>query len=197
MPILEELFLMDPQTTKMAMKYHQKMWNYELSMGWSNCHQTFCGDPTKYYQWLAFPDFYEIVLNVPALLLSMVYKAMILWIVSPKINFKETFLWNISLTATHKIWLTQNFVEDPRENYQFAICTLQSEWEIKLEFWGKSLSLKGKLTFNCFINPISPNPKKCSNTLKKFVGKFPTNCLSVFHCFVGLALKGFMLFLCW
>ena len=28
------------------------------------------------------------------------------------------------------------------------------------------------------------------NTLKQFLGKFPTNCLSVFDHFVGLTLKG-------
>ena len=28
------------------------------------------------------------------------------------------------------------------------------------------------------------------NTLKQFVGDFPTNCLSVFDHFVGLVLKG-------
>ena len=40
------------------------------------------------------------------------------------------------------------------------------------------------------INPLSAIPTKWSNTLKQFVGKFPTNCLSVFdHC-VGLCLKG-------
>ena len=37
----------------------------------------------------------------------------------------------------------------------------------------------------------SANFTKRSNTLKKFVGKLPTNCLSVFDHFVGLALKGF------
>ena len=31
---------------------------------------------------------------------------------------------------------------------------------------------------------------KWSNTLKQFVGNLPTNCLSVFDHFVGLALKG-------
>ena len=31
---------------------------------------------------------------------------------------------------------------------------------------------------------------KWSNTLKRFVGKLPTNCLSVFDHFLGLALKG-------
>ena len=37
------------------------------------------------------------------------------------------------------------------------------------------------------------NPTKWSNTLKQFVGKLPTNCLSVFGHFVGLALKGLIL----
>ena len=40
------------------------------------------------------------------------------------------------------------------------------------------------------FNLLSANITKWSNTLKKFVGKFPTNCLSVFDHFVGLALKG-------
>ena len=40
------------------------------------------------------------------------------------------------------------------------------------------------------INPLSANPTKLSNTLKLFVGKLPTNCLSVFDHFVGLVLNG-------
>ena len=40
------------------------------------------------------------------------------------------------------------------------------------------------------VNPLSANFIKWSNTLKQLVGKFPTNCLSVFDHFVGLALKG-------
>ena len=40
------------------------------------------------------------------------------------------------------------------------------------------------------FNPLSANPTKWSNTLKQFVGKLPTNCLSVFDHFVGLAFKG-------
>ena len=40
------------------------------------------------------------------------------------------------------------------------------------------------------FNPLSANPAKWSNTLKQFIGKLPTNCLSVFDRFVGLALKG-------
>ena len=44
------------------------------------------------------------------------------------------------------------------------------------------------------FNPLSANPTKWSNTLKQFVGKLPTNCLSVFDHFVGLALKGLNIF---
>ena len=39
------------------------------------------------------------------------------------------------------------------------------------------------------INPLSANPTKWSNTLKRFIGCQPKNCLSVFDLFVGLALK--------
>ena len=44
-----------------------------------------------------------------------------------------------------------------------------------------------------FVNPLSAKFIKWSNTLKQFVGKLPTNCLSVFDHFSGLALKGLML----
>ena len=44
--------------------------------------------------------------------------------------------------------------------------------------------------FNVYLNPLSDNFAKQSNTLKQFVGKLPTNCLSVFDHFVGPALKG-------
>ena len=40
------------------------------------------------------------------------------------------------------------------------------------------------------INPLSANFTKWSNTLKQLVSNLPTNCLSVFDQFVGLALKG-------
>ena len=53
------------------------------------------------------------------------------------------------------------------------------------------LLLKLKLCkFILFLNPLSDNPTKWSNTLKQFVDNLPTNCLSVFDHFVGLALKG-------
>ena len=40
------------------------------------------------------------------------------------------------------------------------------------------------------FNLLSVNPTKWPNTLKQFVGKLPTNSLSVFGHFVNLALKG-------
>ena len=40
------------------------------------------------------------------------------------------------------------------------------------------------------FNPLSANFTKWSNTLEEFVGKLPTNWLSVFDHFVGLALNG-------
>ena len=45
----------------------------------------------------------------------------------------------------------------------------------------------------CHVNPLSANFTKWPNTLKQFVGNFPTNSLSVFDHFVGLALKGWRL----
>ena len=40
------------------------------------------------------------------------------------------------------------------------------------------------------LNPLSANFTKWSNTLKQFIGKLSTNCLSVLDHFVGLVLKG-------
>ena len=42
----------------------------------------------------------------------------------------------------------------------------------------------------CYFNPLSANFTKWSDTFKQFVSNLPTNCLSVFDHFVGLALKG-------
>ena len=44
--------------------------------------------------------------------------------------------------------------------------------------------------FRNFFNPLSANITKWSNIPKQFVGKLPTNCLSVFDHFAVLALKG-------
>ena len=44
--------------------------------------------------------------------------------------------------------------------------------------------------FHFHFSPLSANITKWLNTLKQFVGKLSTNCLSVFDNFVGLVLKG-------
>ena len=41
-----------------------------------------------------------------------------------------------------------------------------------------------------FLTPLNAKLTKWPNTLKQFVSNLPTNCLSVFGHFVGLALKG-------
>ena len=53
----------------------------------------------------------------------------------------------------------------------------------------KHVTLHFTKYYNLF-NPLSTNFTKWWNTLKQFVDKLPTNCLSVFDHFVGLALKG-------
>ena len=40
------------------------------------------------------------------------------------------------------------------------------------------------------FNTLSARPTTWSNILKQFVGKLPTNCLSVFDHFMGLTLEG-------
>ena len=46
--------------------------------------------------------------------------------------------------------------------------------------------------YNGNLNALSANFTQWSKTLKQLVGKLPTNCLTVFDHFVGLALKGLM-----
>ena len=54
-------------------------------------------------------------------------------------------------------------------------------------YWDQKNFFLCFFTYNTYV---SHNFTKWSNTLKQFVGKFPTNCLSVFDHFVGLALQG-------
>ena len=60
-------------------------------------------------------------------------------------------------------------------------CELRCECELKYEYYYRTAK---------HFNPLSAKFIKWSNTLKQFVGNLPTNCLSVFDHFVGLALKG-------
>ena len=54
------------------------------------------------------------------------------------------------------------------------------------------LLIATRVFIRLLLNPLSAKFIKWSNTLKQFVGKLPTNCLSVFDHFMNLALKGLM-----
>ena len=73
------------------------------------------------------------------------------------------------------------------KNVKIQVCEKETSW-----LWFH-LSLRNVLEVSVcesFINPLIANLTRWSNTLKQFVGKLPTNCLSVFDHFVGLAFKG-------
>ena len=76
------------------------------------------------------------------------------------------------------------------EEVQMAPRSNKMIWTTKIENWIWFRIEKGKRNSGNHINPLNANFKKWSNTLKQFVGKLPTNCLSVFDHFVGLVLKG-------
>ena len=59
-----------------------------------------------------------------------------------------------------------------------------NEWKI-WQIYGLKWKSESRI-----ISRLSANFTKWSNTLKQFVGNFPTNCLSLFDNFVKLALKG-------
>ena len=60
----------------------------------------------------------------------------------------------------------------------------------KLKFFKEHLVVFDLANGLTILTILSVNPTKCSNTLKQFVDKLPTSCLSVFHHFVVLTLTG-------
>ena len=58
---------------------------------------------------------------------------------------------------------------------------------------GKSFCSKARFNHIAQLNPLRANPTKWPNTLKQFVVKLPTNCLSVFGHFDNLALKSLII----
>ena len=55
------------------------------------------------------------------------------------------------------------------------------------------ISKPPELVREILFNILSTNHTKWSKTLKQFVDQLPTNCLSVFDHFLGLAFKGLIL----
>ena len=64
-------------------------------------------------------------------------------------------------------------------------CTedIKKTWNVMKDTIGKSKIKSPNLPRK--LNPLSANPTEWSNTLKQFVGKLPTNCLSVFDREIG------------
>ena len=88
---------------------------------------------------------------------------------------KRADFWSISISISIMIMVI------PKPNFMFF-------WY----FWQIFFTILFMTIFNFqfWVNPLSATPIKWSNTLKKFVGKLPTNFLIVFDHFVILALKG-------
>ena len=100
--------------------------------------------------------------------------------------FKRTYNQKIS------IWNLWN-IECNIVPWQWVKCYFQKNVNLVIGLnpsciWNLKISKQREI-----VNPLSANPTKSSNTLKQFVGKLPTNCLSLFDHFVGLALKGLKL----
>ena len=114
----------------------------------------------------AFYEFYQIVLNSTITVnLRATASALDRKAVNPHSNlvFKKT---HTEVFCLNKI-PAQEFFDD--------ICNIFNSFS-REDIWN---------TNKFDVNPLSANFTKWSNTLKQFVGKFPTNCLSVFDHFVG------------
>ena len=102
---------------------------------------------------------------------------------------KHTFKWLLRRTLFNEL---TTFLSD---SFSFLITFFYLKYfKANVVFrikWDFLISLSNE-AFEASINPLSTNPTKWSNTLKLFVDKLPTNCLSVFDHFVKLALKGLM-----
>ena len=90
--------------------------------------------------------------------------------------------WDMRKVARHTFYLSYLFAKPPI----FLIVNLLWKYFYTVKFVF--------LLVIHVLNSLSANFTKWSNTLKQFVTKLPTNCLSVFDHFVRLALKGLNVF---
>ena len=109
-------------------------------------------------------------------------------------NFIENKLW----------WEGPEFLKLNKEQmFQFSIPESNFDTEVRkasstclsLNAEKVTCNMNNVIDFNRYsnydkvLNPLIANPTKWPDTLKKFVGKLATNCLSVFDHFVKLVLK--------
>ena len=125
----------------------------------------------------------------------------------------QQFWYNISVNfqsfISNDSFNTTNNMQDKSEEikYKCACCMLYQKiknlvllifraMQIMLKITSELFSCFFKTYFlNIFLNALSANPTKWSNTLKQFAGNLTTNCLSVFDEFAGLARNG-LIFVC-
>ena len=100
---------------------------------------------------------------------ALIYLALSLW------EFYSNINW---LLVNYRLDLISSVNQDNKNNWQ-----CESKQNV--------MKLRVQLVFN----PLSANRTKWPNTLKQFVAKLPTNCLSVFDQFLKLVLKGVKRFL--
>ena len=74
--------------------------------------------------------------------------------------------------------------------YHESVCFILQELSKLIDLAVTFDRFVAQLTCNNSINPLNAKITKWSNTLKQFTSKLPTNFLSVFDHFVGLAFKG-------
>ena len=90
--------------------------------------------------------------------------------------------------------VTQNMVDDHLDPILNTVRRIQlfnlktDRVKVSSKYYQANFNTK---RFYLGIYPLSASLIKWSNTLKQFVGKLPTKCLSVFDHFMELALKEF------
>ena len=93
------------------------------------------------------------------------------------------------MSCLQSLW---HYFEGPG-NISSCIMSRFSDWDQCLQFGLNEFDYFTLflilLCFMLLLFLLSVNPTKWSNTFKQFVGKLPTNYLSVFHHFMILALK--------
>ena len=99
---------------------------------------------------------------------------------------------NLSLVDIIPDYLNGGFSvkEKWRGHFQYLSATVSVFSAQYLTLWITYFKDYWMLSWELLINPLSAKLTKWPNTLKQFVGNLPTNCLSVFGHFMGLALKG-------
>ena len=128
--------------------------------------------------------------------------------------FSEFKVFNNKTWSSHfLLWKKNKYYQKQSEVFVVWLAILWSKLLLLLicRHWmaAKIFCFLNQIVRNFLFNPfmhniekwpnfssLSTKPTQWSNTLKQFVGSLPTNCLSVFDHFVGLALKGIKILRC-